>query len=94
MVAIFGLQDPLREEIIPSVANCRRAGVTVRMVTGDNLDTARAIAVEAGIISEEDAYNRPTKYGCIEGQDFRKLVKLSQVRDDDGKIISEKLEDR
>lgn len=50
MVGIFALQDPLRDEIIHSVEMCHRAGVNVRMVTGDNLDTAKAIALEAGIL--------------------------------------------
>jgi len=45
-----GIRDPLRDNIAASVAACSSAGIRVRMVTGDNPDTARAIAREAGIL--------------------------------------------
>ncbi len=54
MVGIFGLKDPLRDGIKNAVETCNRAGINVRMVTGDNIDTARAISVEAGILTQED----------------------------------------
>ena len=41
------------------------------MVSGDNLETAIAVAIKAGIISEEDCKQR---YSCMTGEDFRKLV--------------------
>jgi P-type E1-E2 ATPase len=50
MIGIYGLQDPLRDEIVGSVKSCHKAGITIRMVTGDNLDTAKAIAINAGIL--------------------------------------------
>jgi P-type E1-E2 ATPase len=52
IIGIYALQDPLRDEIVESVRKCHRAGINIRMVTGDNLDTAKAIAVEAGIVSQ------------------------------------------
>jgi P-type Ca2+ transporter type 2B len=70
MVGIFGLQDPLRNEIIDSVKRCHTAGINVRMVTGDNLDTAKAIAIEAGIVSASAANEQ---YVCMEGKEFREL---------------------
>ena len=51
VVGILALQDPLRPEIIDSVNKCHKAGINIRMVTGDNLDTAKAIALEAGILT-------------------------------------------
>lgn len=50
LVGIFGIKDELRDGINEAVLKCQQAHVTVRMVTGDNLDTAVAIAKEAGII--------------------------------------------
>lgn len=50
VVGIYALQDPLRNEIVESVKKCKKAGINIRMVTGDNIDTAKAIALEAGII--------------------------------------------
>jgi P-type Ca2+ transporter type 2C len=45
-----GIRDPLRDNIARSVATCQHAGIKVRMVTGDNPETARAIAQDAGIL--------------------------------------------
>ena len=50
MLAIVGIKDPLRDEIPVAVELCHNAGITVRMVTGDNIQTAIAIAKEAGIL--------------------------------------------
>lgn len=68
LIGIYALQDPLRDEIIESVKVCHRAGVNVRMVTGDNLDTAKAIALEAGILDPKDA---ELEYACMDGKTFR-----------------------
>jgi len=50
--ALVGIADPLRPDVIDAVATCQRAGIFVRMVTGDNLETAIAIAKEAGILKK------------------------------------------
>jgi len=50
LLAIVGIEDPLRDEVPPAIAKCYRAGIDVRMVTGDNLETAVAIARRANII--------------------------------------------
>jgi calcium-translocating P-type ATPase len=50
--ALVGIADPLRADVIDAVATCQHAGIFVRMVTGDNLETARAIAKQAGILTE------------------------------------------
>jgi Ca2+-transporting ATPase len=54
LVAIFGIKDPLRPTVKAAILDCQRAGVVVRMVTGDNLLTGRAIARECGIYHPED----------------------------------------
>ena len=48
-LGVVGIQDPLRPGVREAVADCQMAGVFVRMVTGDNLNTARAIAEDCGI---------------------------------------------
>jgi len=68
LIGIYALQDPLRDEIIPSVKICHRAGINIRMVTGDNIDTAKAIALEAGILDPRDANKQ---YACMDGKTFR-----------------------
>ncbi|KAI9677071.1 MAG: hypothetical protein M1817_006910 [Caeruleum heppii] len=72
-LAVVGIQDPLRPGVPEAVRACQGAGVFVRMVTGDNLLTARAIATECGIY---------TAGGMImEGPEFRKLsrTRMDQV---------------
>lgn len=66
-LSIVGIQDPLRDGVPEAVAECQKAGVFVRMVTGDNLITAQAIAKECGIY---------TPGGIVmEGPKFRQLTK-------------------
>lgn len=64
-LGIVGIQDPLRLGVADAVRACQDAGVFVRMVTGDNLLTAKAIAEECGIY---------TPGGLVmEGPQFRKM---------------------
>ncbi|CAI0393422.1 unnamed protein product [Linum tenue] len=62
-IAIVGIKDPVRPGVKESVAVCRSAGIVVRMVTGDNLTTAKAIARECGILTDDGL--------AIEGPEFR-----------------------
>ena len=50
--ALVGIVDPLRQDVVDAVETCQNAGIFVRMVTGDNLDTANAIARQAGILTK------------------------------------------
>ena len=54
--ALVGIADPLREDVVDAIAVCQKAGIFVRMVTGDNIETARAIAKQAGILTEGTVY--------------------------------------
>jgi Ca2+-transporting ATPase len=49
---VVGIQDPVRPGVPEAVRKAQHAGVVVRMVTGDNMTTARAIATECGIFKE------------------------------------------
>lgn len=51
-LGLIGFADPLRADVPDAVAQCRRAGIRVMMITGDYPATARAIASQAGIESE------------------------------------------
>ncbi|KAF9647966.1 calcium-translocating P-type ATPase [Thelephora ganbajun] len=65
LVAIIGIEDPLRPGVREAVAACRNAGVTVMMCTGDNVLTARSIATQCGIYTAEGI--------IMEGPVFRNL---------------------
>ena len=56
MIAILGIKDVIRPEVPGSVAQCQKAGITVRMVTGDNKITAIAIAKECYILNDRAVY--------------------------------------
>lgn len=49
LLGLTGIIDPPREEAISAVAECHRAGIGVKMITGDHLDTALAISSQLGI---------------------------------------------
>lgn len=64
LLSIVGIEDPLREGVREAVANCVKAGVKVRMVTGDNILTAKSIATQCGIFTGGEV---------MEGPEFRNL---------------------
>jgi magnesium-transporting ATPase (P-type) len=49
LLGLLGIIDPPRQEAIAAVAQCRSAGIQVKMITGDHGETARAIAAQMGI---------------------------------------------
>jgi len=51
MIGMFAIEDPLRPGIRDAVETHRSAGITTVMVTGDNIETAKAIAYRAGILT-------------------------------------------
>ncbi|KAF8648729.1 hypothetical protein HU200_064784 [Digitaria exilis] len=63
LIAVFGIKDPLRPGVREAVKTCHDAGINVRMVTGDNINTAKAIARECGILTDDGI--------AIEGPEFR-----------------------
>jgi len=76
LLGIVGIKDPIRPESKEAVLLLRGAGVTVRMVTGDNVLTARFIAEEVGIL--DPAVDGPN--AVIEGPVFRKMSKEDKAR--------------
>ncbi|KAI8460792.1 hypothetical protein BY996DRAFT_8463651 [Phakopsora pachyrhizi] len=71
LLSLMAIKDPLRPGVTQAVADCARAGVAVKMVTGDNILTARSIASQCGIY---------TVGGIImEGPIFRQLTKKEMI---------------
>jgi len=73
---VVGIEDPVRPEVPDAIRQCQRAGITVRMVTGDNINTARSIATKCGILREHGEQSL-----IIEGKEFNR-----RIRDHNGKI--------
>ncbi|KAH7306631.1 hypothetical protein KP509_22G023000 [Ceratopteris richardii] len=63
LLALIGIKDPIRPEVPDAVHQCQLAGIKVRMITGDNIITAKAIAAECGILQADDL--------AIDGETFR-----------------------
>lgn len=81
-VALVGIEDPLRPEVPLAIEKCYAAGIDVRMVTGDNPNTAVSIAYHAGIIrdfhfkegSKEKVADNLRENVLMTGQAFRERV--------------------
>ena len=54
-LGLLGLSDPPRPEVADAVEECRRAGIRVKMITGDHVGTAAAIAAEIGLEHSDQA---------------------------------------
>ncbi|XP_047377663.1 plasma membrane calcium-transporting ATPase 4 isoform X1 [Sciurus carolinensis] len=80
-IAVLGIEDPVRPEVPQAIAKCKKAGITVRMVTGDNINTARAIATKCGILTPGEDFL------CLEGKEFNRLI-----RNEKGEVEQEKLD--
>jgi cation-transporting ATPase F len=52
-LGLQGMIDPPRPEAVAAVANCRRAGILVKMITGDHAVTARVIATRVGLANSD-----------------------------------------
>ena len=78
LVALLGFQDPVRPEVPQAVADCQKAGIFVRMVTGDNMETAKAIARQCNIYNSKgyvDGQGRKYPPGrAILGSQFREIT--------------------
>ncbi|KAJ3673868.1 hypothetical protein LUZ60_005860 [Juncus effusus] len=75
LLGLVGLKDPCRPEVKSAIEKCKRAGVVVTMVTGDNLFTARAIAKECGILNVNERLDEVV----LEGQEFRNYSLQKQI---------------
>lgn len=75
IIGMVGIKDPLRDGIKRAVETCHGAGVRVRMVTGDNKNTAIAIAKEAGILAHDwEPSTDDVDTTVMEGKFFREYV--------------------
>ncbi|XP_043796555.1 plasma membrane calcium-transporting ATPase 2 isoform X2 [Apis laboriosa] len=74
-LCIVGIEDPVRPEVPEAIRKCQKAGITVRMVTGDNINTARSIALKCGILKPNEDFL------ILEGKEFNR-----RIRDSNGEV--------
>ncbi len=78
-VGLSGMIDPVRPEVKDAIAECRSAGITAIMITGDHKDTAVAIAKELGILEDESAAITGADLDKISDEDFAEKVTQFRV---------------
>ncbi|KAH1194947.1 Calcium-transporting ATPase 12, plasma membrane-type [Glycine max] len=83
LLGIVGLKDPCRSDVKKAVETCKLAGVSIKMITGDNIFTAKAIAAECGILDLDGHVNAGE---VVEGVEFRnyteeeRMEKVEKIR--------------
>jgi Ca2+-transporting ATPase len=100
LMALVGIMDPPRPEVKDSIATAHRAGIEVRMITGDHVVTAEAIAQELGIpgraisgadfraMSDEQALRELDDIGVIARVTPEDKVRLVQLLQQEGRIVA------
>lgn len=95
IIGIFGIQDPVRQGVADAVQQCQRAGVFVRMVTGDNIITAKAIAQQCSIYTPGGVAIEGPKFRQLSSHPMNELIPSLQViarsSPDDKKILVSQL---
>ena len=79
LLAVVGIQDPLRDGVAKAVKQCQDAGVKVRMVTGDNVMTASAIATECGIKTADGLVLEGPKFRQMSDEQMDKAIPRLEV---------------
>ena len=71
---LVGFQDPLRPEVSAAVRECQDAGIKLKLVTGDHLMTAHAVAEAAGIAHRDDRIQTADVIDSLSGKPLRDLI--------------------
>jgi len=90
---MVGIIDPPRPECKQAIAECRVAGISVIMITGDNKDTAEAIAKNLGILTSDENLNRKSftgkEFDTMSDADKTKVLeRIMAERDVEGAVFS------
>jgi Ca2+-transporting ATPase len=79
VLALVGIEDPLRPEVVHCMHQCERAGVMVRMVTGDFVNTAKAIATQCGILKPDGIAMLGEEFAGMSKTDLMDILPRLQV---------------
>ena len=73
-VGLCGMIDPVRPEVVDAIKECREAGIRPIMITGDHIDTAVAIAMQLGIITDPSQAILGSKLDEMSDEEFEKQI--------------------
>lgn len=90
-LGVFALHDPLRPRVRQVVSYAHKGGMNVRIVSGDHLETVKALAIDAGVLPEEAVQDHVSaevqRNYAMEAADFRNLVGgVEEIKGEDGEI--------
>ncbi|MBQ8387958.1 MAG: cation-translocating P-type ATPase [Clostridia bacterium] len=78
-IGLVGMIDPVRPEVKPAIDECRSAGIRPIMITGDHKDTAVAIAMQLGIITDPSQAITGAELDDISDEEFETAVEKYSV---------------
>ncbi len=73
-IGLTGMIDPVRPEVKDAIVECRGAGITPIMITGDHINTAKAIARELGILNDDSQAMMGADIDKYSDEEFEKIV--------------------
>ena len=95
LLGVVGIQDPLRNGVLKAVQRCQDAGIKIRMVTGDNVMTARAIATQCGISTPDGLVLEGPKFRQLADEEMDKILPrlevLARSSPDDKRVLVQRL---
>ncbi|MEG1895324.1 MAG: cation-translocating P-type ATPase [Oscillospiraceae bacterium] len=78
-IGLVGMIDPIRPEVLGAIAECRTAGIRPIMITGDHKDTAVAIALQLGIITDPSQAITGAQLNEISDEDYETAIENYSV---------------
>lgn len=78
-IGLVGMIDPVRPEVKDAISNCVDAGITTIMITGDHIDTAKAIASELKILKDSDNAISGPELDKLTDDEFANIFKQTKV---------------
>lgn len=78
-VGLCGMIDPVRPEVLDAIKACKTAGIRPIMITGDHKDTAVAIALELGIITDPSQAITGAELDSLSDEEFERAVDYYSV---------------
>ncbi len=78
-LGLSGMIDPVRPEVKAAIVECREAGIRPIMITGDHKDTAVAIGMELGILSDPSQAITGAQLNEISDEDFQNRIEEFSV---------------
>lgn len=79
LYGLLGFQDPVRPDVPPAVAECQRAGIQLKLITGDHALTAHAIADATGLAHESDGIITGPELDRLDAADFAATVRRKTI---------------